>query len=73
MDKVFEFLYNSDCCESAARTVSVHKTLKGAEIALMFHKGGVEREYNKMGSEYTDEFDFDFDKWWGIQETELKD
>lgn len=70
---VCEFLYNDSCCESAAATLSIHKSKKGAEMALMFHKGKVEREYNKMESAYTDEFDFDFDKWWGVQETELKD
>ena len=31
---VYEFLYNSNCCESAAATISIHKTKKGAEMAM---------------------------------------
>ena len=27
---VYEFLYNSDCCESKAATMSIHRTKKGA-------------------------------------------
>ena len=35
---VYEFVYNSNCCESAAAAISIHKTKKGAEMAMEFHK-----------------------------------
>lgn len=32
------FLFNDNTWESCARTVSIHRTLKGAQMALEFHK-----------------------------------
>lgn len=70
--KVYEFLYNSDCCESAASTMSIHKTKKGAEMAMEFHKAEKKREYDELyDDEYKEGFDWDFDQWWGVRETNL--
>lgn len=70
--KVYEFLYNSDCCESAASTMSIHKTKKGAEMAMEFHKAEKKREYDELyDDEYKEDFDWDFDQWWGVRETNL--
>ena len=44
---VYEFLYNSDCCEGAASTVSIHKTKKGAEMAMELHKNEKLKEWEK--------------------------
>ena len=41
---VYEFLYNSDCCEGAASTISIHKTKKGAEMAMEFHRVEYQKE-----------------------------
>ena len=74
---IYEFLYNSDCCESAAATISVHKTKEGAESALKKHKESIHQQWlknketDKDDPEYYDEFPYDFDQWWGIKETEL--
>ena len=75
---VYEFLYNSDCCESAAATISIHKTKKGAEMAMEFHKAEKQKEWNEMRKldeendpEYWKEFKWDFDQWWGVRECEL--
>lgn len=38
MDKVYEFWYTDCIHESAAACISLHKTKKGAEMALDFHK-----------------------------------
>jgi len=45
----YEFLYNSDCYESAWPTISVHRTLEGAENAMRKHK-------DKRIEEYEDDF-----------------
>ena len=70
---VYEFLYNSDCCEGAASTVSIHKTKKGAEMAMEFHKNEKLKEWEKECKEDppTKEYPFDFDQWWGVHECEL--
>jgi hypothetical protein len=70
---VYEFLYNSDCCEGAASTISIHKTKKGAEMAMEFHKNEKLKEWEKECKEYppAKEYPFDFDQWWGVRECEL--
>ena len=75
---VYEFLYNSDCCESAAATMSIHKTKKGAEMAMEFHKAEKQKQWDEMRKldeendpEYWKEFKWDFDQWWGVRECEL--
>ena len=75
---VYEFLYNSDCCESAAATISIHKTKKSAEMAMEFHKAEKQKQWDEMRKlyeendpEYWKEFKWDFDQWWGIRECEL--
>ena len=70
---VYEFLYNSDYCESAASTISIHKTKKGAEMAMENHKNEILKEWEKERKEYphTKEYPFDFDQWWGVRECEL--
>lgn len=70
---VYEFLYNSDCCESSAATISIHKSKKGAEMAMEFHKNEKLKEWEKECKEYppAKEYPFDFDQWWGVRECEL--
>ena len=62
-ETVYEFLYNSDCCESSAHTMSIHKTKKGAEMAMEFHKNEIKKEWDD------EEFEWNFNQWWGIRET----
>jgi len=70
---VYEFLYNSDCCECAALTISIHKTKKGAEMAMEFHKNEKLKEWEAECKKYlsSKEYPFDFDQWWGVRECEL--
>ena len=42
--KVYAFLYNSCIYESAHATMSLHKTRKGAEMAMEVHKAEKEKE-----------------------------
>ncbi len=71
--KVYQFLYNDSCWESAARTMSLHKTLKGAEMALSFHKEKARKQYNEDNKDHPSEYEFGFDEWWGIRELELQE
>jgi hypothetical protein len=73
IEKVYEFLYNSSCCESAISTISIHKTRKGAEIAMMFHKNEVKQKWINSQKEYIDKYPFDFDQDWDIRETKLQE
>lgn len=69
--KIYEFLYNSSCCESSYATISIHKLRKGAEMALEFHKQNIKNEWRKDQEEFPNEYPYDFDQDWQIRETEL--
>lgn len=70
---VYVFLYNSDCCESAATTISIHKSRKGAETAMELHKNEKLKEWEQECKEYppAKDYPFDFDRWWGVDEMQL--
>lgn len=74
MDIVYEFWYNDCIYESSAFTVSIHRTRKGAEMALEYHKAKIKKKHDDL---YKDEepdmipFDYDWGKAWGIKETEV--
>ena len=75
---VYEFLYNSCVFESASATMSIHRTRKGAEIALSWHKFETEREYNQLYSltedySFKNEYPYDAHQSWSIRETILQD
>lgn len=72
MKFVYKFLYNSSCCESAASTLSIHKTRKGAEEAMVEHKAKILAEYDMYDDEYKEDFSWDFDQWWNVDKVELK-
>ena len=74
MEIVFELLYNPETNESCAKTVSIHKTREGCELALELHKQQIKKEFDEMWLDYEDkpEFEWDSCQWWGIRETELK-
>lgn len=62
MDKVYEFWYNECFYESAPTCISLHRTQKGAEMAMEYHKKEVEDEWKRMGLKIPDYMD------WGIEE-----
>jgi len=82
-DKVYEFLYNSDCCESAPATISIHITRKSAEMAMEFHKNEVKTAWEKEDLADSERdlisivkrtsYPFDYDQSWNVRETKLSD
>lgn len=70
---VYEFIYNSDCHEGAAVTMSIHKTRRGAEMAMEFHKNEILKEWERECEEYpwAKEYPFDYDQYWCVRESEL--
>ena len=74
MEKVYEVLYNPNCAESVSATVSIHKTLEGAENAMEAHRNLVKSEYEKvMGFGCVDDTDWEWNQSWETRETELLD
>jgi hypothetical protein len=72
---VYEFLYNPSTSESVAKTMSIHRTKKGAEMAMEFHKNEKYSGWLQECEEYppAKEYPFDFNQRWRVVETELKD
>ena len=71
---VFEFAYSECIYESGCVTHSIHKTRKGAEIALTFHKDKMRKEWLDMWNE-TERKRFPFGDMenWIIKETEVQE
>lgn len=69
--KVFEFCYNDCIYESAARTVSIHLSKKGAWDAMKKHKLEAHYEWLRFGRDYRNSFKYDFAKAWFINQTEI--
>jgi len=71
-DKVWEFRYNSCIYESAMATISLHKTQKGAELAMEFHKEEKRKEYDFMyGKRKHKIMEFGEMEAWGVAEREI--
>jgi len=66
---VYEVYYNDCIHESMAACISLHRTRKGAEMAMEFHKEQKRKEFEEL---YKDEEDIDwtFDSMcaWGVNE-----
>jgi len=78
--KIYEALYNGMIEESSYATLSIHKTIRGAEMAIEFHKAERFKEHEKdeerRKKEYGDDYEpHKFAQWerWDINETELLD
>ena len=74
---IYEFLYNSCTCESAAATISLHRTLKGAYEAMRKHRWDACVEDRNMKLQYGNHcllkrWHWDSWKWWGIRKQELR-
>ena len=74
---IYEFLYNSCTCESAAATMSLHRTLKGAYDAMRKHRWDVcvedRNEQIRYGKDWIMSRFHKYDdwKWWGIRKRVL--
>ena len=67
-DKVYEFWYNACIHESVGGCISLHRTKKGAELAMEFHKEQKRKEFEEL---WKDEkgIDWSFDSMcaWGVE------
>ena len=67
IEKVFAFLYCSCIHESGYQTVSLHRTRKGAETAMEFHREEARKEHlNLYSNEEYKKFEVEFgttEKW----------
>jgi hypothetical protein len=77
-DNVFLAMYNPMIHESTFGVISVHKTRKGAEMAVEFHKDSMRKEHNEFLKDRDPKDDFDygeFDRFlaWNVYEIKLND
>lgn len=74
-NKVYAFKYCSCIYESADAVMSLHKTKKGAEMAMEFHKQKEYEEWKSMYPEGTEDVDFKFGEYerWSVEELEILD
>ena len=76
---IYEAMYNPCIYESSYMILSLHKTRKGAEIAIQNHKNEVKKEFDDMYNdpEYPCDFivdmQWDDNQSWMIQETILEE
>ena len=72
--KVYEFIY-TDSPEGYIETISIHRTRKGAEVALSHHKENKLKEWAEIyiTPEDKEEMPFGMHCYWGVRETELQD
>ena len=72
---VWEFKYNDFIHESAAYTVSIHRTKKGAEKAMNEHKEKIKNNHIRLYKDDPDEdlSEWNWAKWWGIRKTKVLD
>lgn len=77
MEIVYAFIYNPCIYESAPQTVSLHRTRKGAELAMELHKEGLRKEFEEYDewSKENGNFSLKFGKYeyWGVTEIEIND
>lgn len=72
MEKIYEFWYTDCIYEDKGSCISLHRTLKGAEIAMEFHKEEKRKEFEELYKDEED-IDFEFDDMcaWGVRERQI--
>lgn len=70
---VYCFLYNPMIYESSPGTISIHKTRRGAEMAMEFHKAEALKEWNEMYKDEEPPSKFGTFEYWGIDEVKILD
>ncbi len=75
MNKVYVALYNPMIYESSFGIISVHKTRKGAEMSIEFHKNEIKKEWLKMYPDKDEQKDFPFGEFeaWDIDEYNIEE
>jgi hypothetical protein len=74
-DTLYSFLYNDCIHESASMTMSVHRTRKGAEMALDFHKNESHKQWKEMFPTEDEQEEYPFGKHesWFIKEIKIQE
>jgi hypothetical protein len=69
-DLVYAFLH-----ESSYATMSLHKTRKGAEMAMEFHRNEAKKEHDEMYNRPMDAVDYPFGEHedWSVMEMVIND
>ena len=69
---VYAALYNGMIHESSFATLSLHRTRRGAEMAIEFHKQEVKKEHDEVfDDKHPAPFAYDEFKAWLIEEMEV--
>ena len=73
MDKIFVALYNPMIYESSFGIINIHKTRKGAEMAMEFHKKKLKKEWKNLHKTTEERKDIPFGEFqsWLVLEYEL--
>lgn len=77
-DKLYGFYYNPMIYESGDCLITLHRTKKGAEMALDYHKADKQKEYDDYASWHKEEgteppCSFgEFERWY-IEEVKIND
>jgi hypothetical protein len=75
-NKVYAFQYCGCIHESAYHTVSLHRTLRGAELALEFHKEEARKDHEELFAEEKGTplyFSFGLFEAWEVVELEIEE
>jgi hypothetical protein len=74
-DVVYAFLYCCDIHESSYATMSLHKTLKGAEMAMEFHRNEAKKKHDEIYDRPMDVIEYPFGKSedWLVKEFTIDD
>lgn len=70
---IYCFGYSSCIFEDSGATLSVHRTKRGAEMAMSFHKENARKEWEKIMFGERDRFPFGEHESWFIMELELNE
>jgi hypothetical protein len=71
---IYQFVYSPNIYESGPITIGLYKTYERAEKAMNAHRDKVKERYeNEHTKEHYQAKPYDLDKYWGIEETEVKD
>jgi len=73
MDLIYQVLYCYDTFESTHETLSVHRTAKGAYLAMKQHRLNIFYEWLRYSNQFRKSFKDTYGQSWKIRKIELKD
>ena len=76
-DTVYAFMYCPDNCESCYATMSLHRTRRGAEMAMEFHKQKIKNQFEEVfgkdGVLSQSGSTWDLNQSWAIREEKIQE